>query len=170
MANPEERINFLATFSEDCLNLNVFIPSNAFPGKNLPVFVYVYGGRFTGGYNSMPYARGARNIIKAQTDAVIVVVNYRLGAFGFLPSTHLKKEGSLNAGIWDVAMAFKWVRKYIREFGGDPRNVVAFGLSSGGMILSNLLVADDGKLDLFDVFRRLTTRKLSFNQALPFRY
>jgi carboxylesterase type B len=78
-------------------------------------------------------------------------MNYREGAFGFLPSPELDKEGSLNAGVWDVAESFKWIRKYIHHFGGDPNRVTAFGLSSGGMILSDLLVADDGNLNLFDV-------------------
>jgi acetylcholinesterase len=78
-------------------------------------------------------------------------MNYRAGAFGFLPSVDLEKEGSLNVGIWDVAESFKWMRKYIQHFGGDPRRITAFGLSSGGMIISNLMVADNGTLDLFDV-------------------
>jgi carboxylesterase type B len=78
-------------------------------------------------------------------------MNYREGLFGFMPSPDLEKEGSLNAGVWDVAESFKWIRKYVQHFGGDPKRVTAFGISSGGMILSDLLVADDGKLDLFDV-------------------
>lgn len=91
----------------------------------------------------MPYgsliltlARGSRNIINEGHNAIIVVMNYRVGAFGFLPSRELAKEGSLNAGVLDVAEAFKWTRKYISEFGGNPRQVTGFGLSSGGCIYS----------------------------------
>lgn len=89
-------------------------------------------------------------MIGAGNDVIIVTMNYRLGAFGFLPSEELEKEGGLNAGVLDVAAAFKWVRKYIHEFGGNPRQVTAWGLSSGAMIISCLLVAKDGSMDLFD--------------------
>lgn len=64
----------------------------------------------------------------------MVEMNYRVGVFGFLPSPELKdpSNGALNIGILDVAAAFKWVRKHIYAFGGDPNRVTGFGLSSGG--------------------------------------
>jgi carboxylesterase type B len=106
----------------------------------------------------MPYARGSRNIINGGHDVIVVTMNYRGGAFGFLPFVDLEKEGSLNAGVLDVAASFEWIRKHIHHFGGNPRQVTATGLSSGGsnylittVIISNLLVAKDGKWDLFDV-------------------
>lgn len=87
----------------------------------------------------MPYGtpiimagRGARNIINAGYDCVIVAMNYRSNAFGFLALNELAEEGSLNLGIRDVELAFRWVREHIFAFGGNPRQVTAFGLSSGG--------------------------------------
>lgn len=74
----------------------------------------------------------------------------QVGAFGFLALEELGNEGSLNVGIQDVAAAFRWVRKNIAEFGGDPTRVTAFGLSAGGVIIATLLMAEDGTLDLFD--------------------
>jgi carboxylesterase type B len=143
-------LNHGATPSEDCLRLNVFMPKSATPSSNLPVFVHVYGGGFTDGYSTFPYGQGARNIISQGNDVIIVEMNYRLGAFGFLPSPELLAEGNLNLGIKDVAASFRWVRKYIKEFGGNPRKVTAFGFSAGAITLSTLLMAKDGTLDLFD--------------------
>lgn len=74
--------------------------------------------------SNIKLAHGARKIINAGHEVVIVAMNYRMFSFGFLPSEKLLKEDSLNVGIWDVAAAFRWVRKYIYEFGGDPvRNI-----------------------------------------------
>ena len=143
-------INFLAHPSEDCLQVNVYIPSEAKAGDNLPVLVYVYGGAFTDGYNSFPYGRGARNIINQGHKAIIVTMNYRMGAFGFLPSADLEKQGALNLGLHDIAESFKWVRKYIYQFGGNPRQVTAFGLSAGSISIASLMLARNGTMDLFD--------------------
>jgi carboxylesterase type B len=83
----------------------------------------------------VPYiAMGSRNLINDGNDVIVVTMNYRAGAFGFLPSSELHEEGSLNAGLLDVAEAFKWTRKYIHQFGGNPRQITAFGLSAGASI------------------------------------
>lgn len=77
-------------------------------------------------------------------------MNYRLGAFGYLPSLLLKDEENTNLGIKDVAASFKWVRRYINEFGGNPQQVTAFGFSAGAITLGTLLMAEDGDINLFD--------------------
>ena len=81
---------------------------------------------------------------------IVVVPNYRLGAFGFLASQELKDEGSLNPGLLDVIAAFEWTRKHIAAFGGDPNQITATGLSSGAVIITCLLFAQDGNMELFD--------------------
>lgn len=134
MVSTSLLINFKARPSEDCLNLNIISPPSAEAGDDLPVIVYVYGGGFTDGYANFPWIRGAKNIIEKEHNVIIVTVNYRVGAFGLMPSRELETEGSLNAGLHDLVAAFKWVRKNIAKFGGDPRSVTAMGLSSGGSI------------------------------------
>jgi carboxylesterase type B len=141
-------INVGANPSEDCLQLNVFAPSNAMPGDKLPVTVYIPGGAFSNGYSTFPYAHGARNVVSRE-NAIIVTINYRLGVFGFLPLEELKHSNDLNVGLQDVAAAFKWVRKHISEFGGDPHKVTASGLSAGAIAIGSLLCANEGDLDLF---------------------
>lgn len=73
-----------------------------------------------------------------------------MGAFGFFPAAELAKVNGLNLGLQDIAASFKWVRKYIQNFGGNQRQVTGFGFSSGGIAITSLLLANDGKLDLFD--------------------
>ncbi|KAI8900233.1 Alpha/Beta hydrolase protein [Globomyces pollinis-pini] len=134
------------TLSEDCLNLNVYAPRNA---KNLPVIVYVFGGSFTSGYASNPLYDG-RSIIKQAPDVVIVTINYRLGALGFMAGVELAKEGSLNVGLLDQASAFQWVREHISKFGGNPNLVTAMGQSAGAIAVGDHMIANGGSQKLFD--------------------
>lgn len=131
MVNTRELLNFYSNPSEDCLNLNIFMPNAAKMGGNLPVLVYVYGGRFTGGNGVMPYSRGARNIIRMHPNFIVVTINYRLGAFGFLATPEMANAGLLNNGVKDTEFAFQWIRKYIHYFGGDRHQVTGAGLSAG---------------------------------------
>ncbi|KAL2916329.1 hypothetical protein HK105_204085 [Polyrhizophydium stewartii] len=114
--------------SEDCLNLNVFVPTEGVVAGdllNLPVVVYIYGGSFNDGYNNMPIYDGA-NVIKAQPlleRSIIVVPNYRTNIFGFATSNELQDEGDANAGLLDQKAVFEWVRNNIGNFGGDPNKV-----------------------------------------------
>lgn len=62
---------------------------------------------------------------------VSVVIQYRLGAFGFLANKDIKEDGGLNAGFLDIHFALQWVQKYIKEFGGDPTRVTIAGESAG---------------------------------------
>lgn len=144
-------LNFGAIVNEDCLTLNVFTPAGASSGDNLPVLVYVYGGGFTGGFaNYFPFIQGANDIISNDQDVIIVMMNYRLGVFGYLPAEELSESGDLNLGFQDVIAAFEWVRKYISIFGGNSRQVTAFGFSAGAITLNSLMFAKNGTLDLFD--------------------
>lgn len=118
---------------EDCLFLNVFTP--AADDARRPVLVWIHGGGFTAGAGSIPWYSGAR--LAAGGDVVVVTVNYRLGALGFL---HLPDiPGSGNAGLLDQVAALEWVRDNVEQLGGDPSNVTIFGESAGGMSVGTLL-------------------------------
>ena len=120
--------------SEDCLFLNVWAP--AVLGK-YPVMVWVHGGSFVTGSGSMPLYDGAR--FAAQGEVVVVTLNYRLGALGFL---HLAESGpgfENNLGLLDQLAALGWVRDNIAAFGGDPGRVTVFGESAGAMSIAALL-------------------------------
>ncbi|KAJ3314269.1 Carboxylic ester hydrolase [Boothiomyces sp. JEL0838] len=132
--------------SEDCLNLNVYAPT---VGEKLPVIVYIYGGSFNSGYNSNPLYNG-KTILTHSNNVVVVTVNYRVGAFGFLAGNLLAQEGSLNVGLLDQKFAFEWVRKNIALFGGDPTRVTAVGQSAGAISLGAHLLAQGGTQTLFD--------------------
>ncbi|XP_018536669.1 acetylcholinesterase [Lates calcarifer] len=118
--------------SEDCLYLNVWSPrankSQSQPSALAPVLVWIYGGGFTGGTASLDLYDGR---FLTQTENVVVVsMNYRLGAFGFL-SLPDNKNVPGNAGLKDQQLALKWVSKNIAAFGGDPSKVTIFGESAG---------------------------------------
>lgn len=122
--------------SEDCLSLNVWTPA-AKAGAGLPVMVWIFGGGFQAGGTSEPRQDGAKLATKG---VVVVSMNYRLGVFGFLAHPELTKESDRNAsgnyGLMDQTAALEWVKRNIREFGGDPRNVTIFGESAGSFSVS----------------------------------
>ncbi len=144
-SNPD----FDAPISEDCLYLNVWVPENM--GGDLPVAVYVHGGAFMGGAGSnLPFACAEL----ARRGVIVVTINYRLGALGFLCHPALA-EGDApfggNYGLWDQIAALRWVRENISAFGGDPDNVTAFGQSAGAMSLQVLAVCRSAR----GLFRRM---------------
>jgi para-nitrobenzyl esterase len=124
---------------EDCLVLNVFAPQ-APPGP-LPVMVWIHGGAFVAGSGNIPWYDGS-NLVR-NGDVVVVTINYRLGALGFLHLGHVDPAfaGSGANGIRDQIAALEWVRDNIAGFGGDPANVTVFGESAGGMSIGTLLGA-----------------------------
>jgi para-nitrobenzyl esterase len=128
--------------SEDCLYLNVTVPREtrgARLGGARPVVVWVYGGNFVSG--SGDEYDPAR--LAAEGDIVVVTVNYRLGALGFLSSPALDATGhpSGNYGLEDQAAALRWVQSNIAAFDGDPRNVTLAGQSAGSRAVCAQLAA-----------------------------
>src|SRR5215471_12280387 len=116
--------------SEDCLFLNIWTPRAAVDrGKRLPVMVFIHGGYFVFGAGSLPIYDGA--YLAASGNAVVVTLNYRLGALGFLVVPELGLTG--NYGILDQRQALRWVAENIAAFGGDPSKVTIFGESAGAM-------------------------------------
>jgi para-nitrobenzyl esterase len=124
-------------WSEDCLFLNVWTP--ACDGAARPVMVWIHGGGFSTGAGSIPWYDGQR--LASKGDVVVVTINYRLGALGWLHLDHLDASlsGSGNAGLTDQIAALSWVRDNIAAFGGDPGNVTIFGESAGGMSVGTLM-------------------------------
>ena len=114
--------------SEDCLTVNVWRPLGARAGEPLPVLVWIYGGSFTNGGTSVRTYDGG--YIAAQQDVVVVTLNYRLGALGFLSGI---SGLTGNYGLQDQQLAFHWVRDNVAAFGGNPDEVTIFGESAGAM-------------------------------------
>lgn len=129
---------------EDCLFLNVWRPSlrEAIPCARRPVMVWIHGGAYTLGSASQPIYDGAR-LVEAG-DVVLVTLNYRLGALGFLDlrsTTSDPDAFGTNLALRDVLLALGWVRDHIAAFGGDPERVTVFGQSAGGGLIAALLAS-----------------------------
>jgi para-nitrobenzyl esterase len=123
--------------SEDCLNLNVWTPGC--DDAKRPVMVWIHGGAFVIGAGSQGIYNGAH---LAKRDCVIVTINYRLGAFGFLnllDATDGQLPGTGAEGIADQILALHWIKQNIACFGGDPDNVTIFGESAGAMSVATLM-------------------------------
>ena len=124
--------------SQDCLTLNVWTP--AVDSAQRPVMVWIHGGAFVMGTGASFLYHGAR--LARRGDVVVVTINYRLGAFGYLNHPELRARGiDANLGLRDQIRALEWVRENIAGFGGDPGNVTVFGESAGGMSVGTLLAA-----------------------------
>ncbi|KAJ5279973.1 hypothetical protein N7478_005345 [Penicillium angulare] len=112
--------------NEDCLFLNLYAPPGA---KDLPVLMWIHGG----GYNLFGAEYDPSEWIKENGNGFIaVMIQYRLGAFGFLSSEDVHKHGQANAGLLDMRFALEWIQEHIGKFGGDASRVTIGGESSGG--------------------------------------
>ncbi len=129
---------------EDCLRLNVWTPG--LDGRKRAVMVWLHGGGFaTGSGNEMKVYNG-ENL--ARHDVVVVSLNHRVGAVGFLDLSSIggeKYAASGNAGLLDIVAALEWVRDNIAGFGGDPGNVTIFGQSGGGGKVTALMAMPRAK-------------------------
>jgi len=130
---------------EDCLSLNVWTPSVQTSRAKRPVMVWLHGGAFINGSGGIYHARR----LVARGDIIVVTVNYRLGALGFLAHPALVNGVDVgNYGLADQQAALRWVRHNIGAFGGDPGQVTIAGESAGGMSVCDHLVAP-GSAGLF---------------------
>ena len=130
--------------SEDCLHLNVFTPALRDHRKR-PVLVYFHGGAYNNGSVNSPLYDGKR--LCHRGDVVVVTVNHRLNAFGFLYLGAIDPKqypDSGNVGMLDLVLALQWVRENIGEFGGDPTRVLIFGQSGGGAKCATLMAMPAG--------------------------
>ncbi|KAL0572192.1 hypothetical protein V5O48_009774 [Marasmius crinis-equi] len=149
--------------SEDCLFLNVAVPGSRIPSDgDLPVVVWIPGGGYI--YGNASQFQASDLVKDSQNSVVSVVMQYRLGLFGFLAGNEVKENGALNIGLLDQQFALRWVREHVRlviflfsrfsnsppasqisKFGGDPTKVTIWGESSGGGSVLEHIVAEDGQ-------------------------
>jgi para-nitrobenzyl esterase len=122
---------------EDCLFLNVWAPADVTDAK--PVMVWVHGGAYIFGSGSQPMYDGT--VLAEGSDVVVVTLNYRLGALGFLDFSSAGFDS--NVALRDVLAALRWVQDNIAAFGGDPDRVTLFGESAGAAITTTLLAVPD---------------------------
>ena len=145
LANPD-------TMSEDCLYLNIFTPAGAAAASAasdpssastqlLPVMVWLHGGGFQQGGAARPEYNARR--LAQEERVVVVTVNYRLGALGFLVSSELGLYG--NYGLQDQRAALHFIKRRIGSFGGDPNSITLFGESAGAVMIGlHLQMQNDG--------------------------
>lgn len=139
--NPGVGVPSDAVFDEDCLFLNVWAPEEGAEATGpdpLPVMVWLHGGAYLYGSGSQSLYDGTA---LARDGVLVVTLNYRLGAFGFLDLTRCGEPGEFdgNLALRDVLLALEWVQRNIRAFGGDPEQVTVFGESAGGGLVTTLL-------------------------------
>jgi para-nitrobenzyl esterase len=135
--DPTENNN--SVMAEDCLAVNVWTPMA--DDKKRPVMVWIHGGGFIEGSARNTWYDGAK--LAGRGDVVVVTVQYRLGAWGFLDVSTIGGQDfsqSGNLGLLDQIAALKWVKSNVAAFGGDPKNVTVFGQSAGAGSVGLLMV------------------------------
>lgn len=143
---PQPESGFVGgeALSEDCLFLNIWSP--AADGRKRPVMFWIHGGGFVVGTGASELYNGAN--LSANGDVVVVTINYRLGALGFLYfDEEIRKLYGYenNLGIRDQIAALGWVKQNIEAFGGDPAQITIFGESAGGTSVETLLACPAAK-------------------------
>ncbi len=150
--------------SEDCLFLNIWLNEDDKTPKK-PVMVWIHGGAYVMGSGSQISYSGA-NLVQAQSDIIMVNINYRLNMYGFMdfssvPGGENFKTAPCN-GLLDQAMALRWVHENIAAFGGDPGNVTIFGQSAGGGSVSILPVMKEANRYFQKVIAQSGSTTLAF--------
>ncbi|XP_066248312.1 acetylcholinesterase-like [Euwallacea similis] len=149
----EEMWNPNTNISEDCLYLNIWVPQrlrirhhdNKPPMERpkVPVLIWIYGGGYMSGTSTLDIYDA--DIIAATSDVIVASMQYRVGSFGFLylnkyfPKESMETPG--NMGLWDQALAIRWIKDNVASFGGDPELITLFGESAGGGSVSILLMS-----------------------------
>ena len=151
--------------SEDCLYLNIWVNTDDKTEKK-PVMVWIHGGAYVVGSGSQASYSGA-NLVQAQSDIIMVNINYRLNMYGFMDFSSVpggEKFGTAPCnGLLDQAMALRWVHENIAAFGGDPDNVTIFGQSAGGGSVSILPVMKEAN----SYFQKVIAQSGSTTLAFP---
>ncbi len=147
--------DFEAVQDEDCLTLTITTP--AVDKRKRPVLVWLHGGAFWTGAGSLDWYSGVP--LSAHGDVVVVGVNHRLGALGFMALAGISPP---NLGIHDQIAALEWVKKEIEAFGGDPDNITVMGQSAGGFSILAML-SDPSVRKLF---RRVIIQSAPFGRDI----
>ena len=142
----EYREGLQADYSEDCLNLNIYVPSGA---KNAPVVLFFFGGGFDSGLSAEDTFDGEA---LAELGIITVFANYRVGVLGYLTHEEVKKQYGRegNFGLDDQMTALRWVRAHIADFGGDQENITLMGQSAGAISVQYLCINPENR----GLFRR----------------
>lgn len=137
--NPIEKIFSISDVSykqsEDCLYLNIWRSTSS--NKKKPVMIWIHGGGFINGHGNLDI--NSPEIFVQNHDCIVVTINYRLGAFGFLDLSDFG-DFDINVGLSDQINAIRWVTKYIQLFDGDPNNITLAGQSAGAISIHALLM------------------------------
>ena len=154
-----------ASLNEDCLSINVSMPAGTKAGDNLPVLFWIHGGAFIGGSSNLYRL----DKLAAEGRLVVVSINYRLGALGFMPNPAFQLTNGLgsfngNYGLEDQRLAMKWVQTNIADFGGDKTNVTIAGESAGAISVCMHLTAPTQVSGLFE---QAITQSLGCTANLP---
>ncbi|GAC1410332.1 MAG: carboxylesterase/lipase family protein [Mycobacterium sp.] len=139
---PRIPLDLGAPQGDDCLTLNIWAWSEIAGGDRKPVMVWIHGGAYVLGSANQPLYDG--RVLASGGDVVVVTVNYRLGALGFLDLSSFstpRRRFDSNPGLRDVLQALHWVRENIAAFGGDPDRVTVFGESAGAGVITTLLTS-----------------------------
>ncbi|KAI0365186.1 alpha/beta-hydrolase [Pilatotrama ljubarskyi] len=132
--------------SEDCLTVNVQVPTGTRPNAKLPVLALIYGGGFVTGSTALYRAdEVVRRSVEMDQPVIVVSMNYRLGVLGFLGGKEIKEAGVGNLGLQDQRLALKWINKHIAAFGGDPEKVTMWGESAGAISISLQMLTNGGR-------------------------
>lgn len=143
---PNFPLDLGAKKGEDCLVLNIWAPSGTKPGDSKPVMVWLHGGAYVLGSSSQTLYDGQR--LASSGDVLIVTLNYRIGAFGFLDLSgfsNSRHRFDTNVGLRDILSALRWIQGNIAAFGGDPSRVTLFGESAGGGIVTTMLAVPEAE-------------------------
>lgn len=138
--------------SEDCLWLSVYVPPGTTPGSHLPVMAWIHGGAFLfddDSGNGIGIGAGSAQQLADSEHVIVVRIEYRLGALGFLAGNALGADPG-NYGLRDQRAALQWVQRNVRDFGGDAGNVTLFGQSAGATSICLQLISPGSK----GLFRR----------------
>ncbi|XP_042529454.1 neuroligin-4, X-linked-like [Dipodomys spectabilis] len=137
-ANLETVAGLLREQSEDCLFLNVYVPTEDDihePGARRPVMVYIHGGSYMEGTGNMIDG----SVLASYGNVIVITLNYRLGILGFLSTGDQAAKG--NYGLLDQIQALRWVEENVGAFGGDPKRVTIFGSGAGASCVSLLTLS-----------------------------
>ncbi|KAL0568075.1 hypothetical protein V5O48_013919 [Marasmius crinis-equi] len=133
LACPQPNLSS-SSYSEDCLSMVLYVPTYLNPNSKAPVMVWIHGGSFVVGSASDPSVDGAN--LAMTTGSIVAVIQYRLGALGFL-----EPQGQTNLGAKDVVSALQFLKANIAPFGGDASKVTLAGQSAGANMIRALLAA-----------------------------
>lgn len=134
--------------SEDCLYLNVIRPSTAAASStSLPVAVWIHGGGLYQGGSKDPRYNSSfivQNSVEMNKPMIVVNIQYRLSAWGFLGGKEAFEGGATNLGFRDQRLALHWIQENIAAFGGNPKLVTIWGESAGAQSVGSQLLAYNG--------------------------